>query len=80
MNLRRLFVYRKRKPRLPLGQDGDTGRHNEPSRNDSDIELAVPKREEAPRVLNKLIAAAEHSIEQSRILIAKVNEILAKHR
>jgi hypothetical protein len=48
--------------------DGDTNRDNKPSR------------EEAPRVLNALIAATQRTIEESRMLIAKVNEILAKHR
>jgi len=38
----------------------------------------VPKREEGPRVLAALIAAAQRTIEKSRPVIAEVDEILAK--
>jgi hypothetical protein len=60
------------------GADGNTNRNNESTR--SDIELAVPKPEEAPRVLNELIAAAQRSIEETRMVTAKVKEIFAKRR
>jgi hypothetical protein len=40
----------------------------------------VPKREEAPRVLTALIAATEQTIEKSRALIAKIDELLTKRR
>jgi hypothetical protein len=77
MKLRRLSARRKPRSRLErLVAEGDTSRDDEPSRND--IELAVPTPEEAPRVLNSLIAATQRSIEESRRLIAKVNEILTK--
>jgi hypothetical protein len=56
----------------------DTDRDDEPSR--SDIEHAAPNPEEAPRVLNTLVAAAQRTIEESRTLIAKMNGILAKAR
>ncbi len=79
INLRRLSAYRKPGSRLGrLMPDGNTNRDNEPSR--SDIELADPKGEETPRVLNELIAAAQRTIEESRMLAAKVKEILAKRR
>jgi hypothetical protein len=40
----------------------------------------VPRREEAPRVLTALIAATEQTIEKSRALIGKINELLTKRR
>jgi hemoglobin-like flavoprotein len=45
----------------------------------SETEIAVQKREEAPRLLTALIAAAQRAIENSRPVIATVDEILAKH-
>jgi hypothetical protein len=79
INLHRLSAYPKQRSRLGrLVLDGNTNRNNESTR--SDIELAVPKPEEAPRVLNELIAAAQRSIEETRMLTAKVKEILAKRR
>jgi hypothetical protein len=78
MNLRRLSAYRKPGSRLGrLVLDGDTNQDNEPSR--SDVELGVPKREEAPHVLKTLIVAAQRTIEKSRPLIAKIDELLGKH-
>lgn len=44
----------------------------------SETELAVPKREEVPRVLAALVAAAQRAIEKSHPVIAKMDEILAK--
>jgi hypothetical protein len=79
VNLRRLPAYRD--PTLRLGRpvlDADTNRESPLSR--SAIELAARKREEAPRVLKALIVAAQRTIEKSRALIAKVDEILAKQR
>lgn len=78
MNLRRLSAYRK--PRSRLGRlmlNEEPNQDNEPSR--SDIEVGVPKREEAPRVLKALVVAAQRTIEKSRPLIAKIDELLGKH-
>jgi hypothetical protein len=40
----------------------------------------MPRPEEAPRVLTALIAATEQTIEKSRALIAKTNDLLRKRR
>jgi hypothetical protein len=40
----------------------------------------VPRPEEAPRVLTSLIAATDQTITKSRVLIAKINELLRKRR
>ena len=40
----------------------------------------VPRCEDTPRVLTALIAATEQTIEKSRALIAKINELLTKRR
>jgi hypothetical protein len=75
-NWRRLSGNRKPSSRLgrPVVEE-DTKRDDE--RSHSDIEFAVPKPEETPRVLNALIAAAQRTIKESRRLIAKV-KILTK--
>jgi hypothetical protein len=69
MKLRRLSA--DRNPSLRLGSrvvDGDTNRKNSLSP------------EEASRVLKVLIVAAQRTIEKSRRLIAKIDELLGKRR
>jgi hypothetical protein len=66
MNWRRLSRYRAsyRKNALP----------------GSETEIAVPRSEEGPRVLTGLITATQRTIDQSRALIAKIDELLTKRR
>jgi hypothetical protein len=69
MKLRRLSAHRD--PSLRLGSrvlDGDINRKNSLSP------------EEASRVLKVLIVAAQRTIEKSRPLIAKIDELLGKRR
>jgi hypothetical protein len=40
----------------------------------------VPRPEEAPRVLTALIAVTDQTIEKSRALIVKINELLRRRR
>ena len=73
MTWRRLSGYRD----PSLRGDGNTNRTR--ALDCSETEIAVQKREEVPRVLTALIAAAQQAIEKSRPVIATVDEILAKH-
>jgi hypothetical protein len=44
----------------------------------SAIDIVEPRREEAPRVLKALIVAAQRTIDKSRPLIARIDELLTK--
>jgi hypothetical protein len=44
----------------------------------SGIDIVAPRREEAPRVLKALIVAAQRTIDKSRPLIARIDELLTK--
>jgi hypothetical protein len=75
INSRRSFAYRDPRPRLGrLVLDRYTYRKN------ASGEPTVPRGEESGRALNALIARAQETIEQSRALIGKIDELLAKHR
>jgi len=75
LNSRRFSAYRDRGSRLRHRvPDGYTYRKNALHC----TEAAVARGEESGRVLKVLIAIAQDTIEESRALIAKIDEILTK--